>query len=81
MKHKMADDIIMLGAYPFYINQAPYDLLLDSFNRNSERVHQALGEECVELFHMGSTAINGMPGTPIIDIVAVCHSPNAPNQS
>jgi len=81
MKNKIVGDIVMLGVYPFYIKQAPVDQLLDSFDRNSERIYRVLGEECLEIFHMGSTAIKGMPGTPIVDLMAVCRSPNEPNQS
>ncbi len=78
---ELTEKVVMLGVYPFYINQAPYDQLLDSFDRNSERIHRALGEECIELIHIGSTAIKGMPGTPIVDIIAVCRSPNEPDNS
>jgi DeoR/GlpR family transcriptional regulator of sugar metabolism len=38
MKSELEQDIVMLGVYPFYVNQAPFDQLLDSFNRNSERI-------------------------------------------
>jgi GrpB-like predicted nucleotidyltransferase (UPF0157 family) len=81
MKYKIVDDIVMLGVYPFHVKQAPFNQLLDSFDRYSECIYRALGEECLEIFHMGSTAIKGMPGTPIVDIIAVCRSPNEPNQS
>jgi len=81
MKSKIVEDIVMLGVYPFYVKQMPFDQLLDSFNRNSGRIYRALGEECLEVIHIGSTAIKGMPGTPIVDLMAVCDSPNEPNQS
>lgn len=79
MNNKVSEDIIMLGSYPFYLKQAPYDQLLASLDRNSKRIHSALGEDCLEMLHIGSTAIKGIPGTPIIDILAVCRSLDAPD--
>ena len=51
---------------------APYDSNWPLFfNREAIVIKQALGNNCLDLFHVGSTAIPFMPAKPIIDIIAV----------
>eukprot|EP00308_Calcidiscus_leptoporus_P009838 CAMPEP_0119377720 /NCGR_PEP_ID=MMETSP1334-20130426/46334_1 /TAXON_ID=127549 /ORGANISM="Calcidiscus leptoporus, Strain RCC1130" /LENGTH=232 /DNA_ID=CAMNT_0007396725 /DNA_START=65 /DNA_END=763 /DNA_ORIENTATION=- len=65
-------DILWLGDYPFYTVQ-PTAGMDAAFARNSERVRAALGaDEVLSISRVGSSAVVGMPGTPVVDMVAVC---------
>ena len=39
------------------------------FEEEAARLHLALGSRCLQIEHIGSTAIEGMDATPIIDIL------------
>jgi GrpB-like predicted nucleotidyltransferase (UPF0157 family) len=40
----------------------------EDFQRLARRIHQALGEFALDLEHVGSTSVPGLPAKPIIDI-------------
>jgi GrpB-like predicted nucleotidyltransferase (UPF0157 family) len=68
-------EVLMLGAYPFYTTQ-PTAAMDDVYARNEEKVRQALGDGSLQgrllaIHRIGSSAINGLPGTPVVDMLAV----------
>mmetsp|Transcript_10334 Transcript_10334/g.22500 ORF Transcript_10334/g.22500 Transcript_10334/m.22500 type:complete len:206 (-) Transcript_10334:54-671(-) len=72
MQSSAGADILWLGDYPFYTIQ-PTAEMDDAFERNSARVQAALGaDQVVSISRIGSSAVVGMPGTPVVDMVAVC---------
>ena len=44
------------------------------FEREASRIRGALGENCLEVYHIGSTAVPGLAAKPIIDIMPVVYS-------
>ena len=44
------------------------------FEREASRIRGALGENCLEVYHIGSTAVPGLAAKPIIDIMPVVRS-------
>ena len=72
--------VTMLGAYPFY-DQQPTHAMSEVFRRLSAAARRALHggrPACVaEVFQIGSSAIPGMPGTPVVDMVAVLRGQGA----
>lgn len=44
------------------------DAWVTSFSEWRERLHSALGEAAVRIEHVGSTAVQGLPAKPIIDV-------------
>jgi GrpB-like predicted nucleotidyltransferase (UPF0157 family) len=59
---------------------ADYDpLWRDLFEREAQRIRAALGDEALQVEHVGSTSIPGLAAKPIIDIVlAVADSADEP---
>lgn len=45
------------------------------FDAEASAIKQALGDNCVEVHHIGSTAVAGLIAKPIIDIISVVHDP------
>jgi GrpB-like predicted nucleotidyltransferase (UPF0157 family) len=43
----------------------------NQFNEEAVRIRAALGDNCVAIYHIGSTAIPGLSAKPIIDIIPV----------
>jgi GrpB-like predicted nucleotidyltransferase (UPF0157 family) len=41
------------------------------FAKEAKRIKEALGSNCVEIHHIGSTSVPGLPAKPIIDIIPV----------
>jgi hypothetical protein len=67
-----AGEVIMLGDYPFYARQ-PTARMDAVFDRNAARARTSLGEDnVVDVRRVGSSAIPGMPGTPVVDMLAIC---------
>ena len=55
---------------------APYDPEWpDQFDQLAGRVRAALGEKALQLEHVGSTSIPGMPAKPIIDMILAVADP------
>lgn len=49
------------------------------FEQESARLSEVMGEDCVGIYHVGSTSVKGMWGKPIIDI-ALAISSYPPNR-
>lgn len=50
----------------------PYDTTwLEQFEQEAAHIKQALGTNCLEIHHIGSTAVPGLAAKPVIDIIAV----------
>lgn len=58
------------GPYPFYMKQ-PTERMNRLFKKYETLLRQQLGNEVVGVYPMGSGAINGMIGSPMIDILLV----------
>lgn len=53
---------------------SPYDPKWpEIFDREAKRVRHALSQECMEIHHVGSTAVPGLLAKPIVDVLAVVH--------
>ena len=44
------------------------------YEKESEKIKAILGENCVAIYHIGSTAVPGLAAKPIIDIMPVVRS-------
>lgn len=44
---------------------------VDMFNHEAAHIKQALGENCINIYHIGSTSVPGLAAKPIIDIIPV----------
>ena len=49
----------------------PDPVWTDRYEREREHIEAASGEELLGVFHVGSTAIQGVPGKPELDVLAV----------
>ena len=41
------------------------------FEAEAERIKEILGDEAIEIYHIGSTSVEGLSAKPIIDIMPV----------
>ncbi|MGN6671530.1 MAG: GrpB family protein [Candidatus Nucleicultricaceae bacterium] len=54
------------------INVVPYNPLWPSiFQEEAQRIQLALGPNCIQIHHIGSTAVKGLHAKPIIDMIPV----------
>ena len=54
------------------VEVVPYDpQWLELFTQEAAKIRAALGENCVAVYHIGSTSISGLSAKPIIDMVPV----------
>jgi len=54
------------------IELVPYDVVWpDLFEREAELIRAALGPNCLEIHHIGSTAVPGLIAKPVIDMLPV----------
>lgn len=54
------------------IDVVPYDLQWNNlFEREAALIRDVLGENCLEIHHIGSTSVPGLPAKPIIDMIPV----------
>jgi len=63
------EEVIMLSGYPFYINGANPDTLQAVFEKTQSIFRDACGTQFVSAQRMGSSAIDGIAGTPVCDIL------------
>jgi len=64
------DNIIMLSGYPVYLNGVnPIDVQ-NVFEKTQSILQDICGDQLVSAQRMGSSAIDGIAGTPVCDIVA-----------
>ena len=68
-------EILLLAGYPFYMKQ-PTERMSKLFDKYETILRQVLGSEVVGVYSMGSGAIPGMVGSPMIDILLAMR--NAP---
>lgn len=55
-----------------YIEVVPYNSNWPKhFAKEAEKIKQALGENCIEIHHIGSTSVAGLAAKPLIDILPV----------
>ena len=45
-----------------------------AFRREARRIKQILGDNCVAVYHIGSTAVSGLAAKPVTDIMPVVKS-------
>eukprot|EP00586_Coscinodiscus_wailesii_P005424 CAMPEP_0172486454 /NCGR_PEP_ID=MMETSP1066-20121228/15038_1 /TAXON_ID=671091 /ORGANISM="Coscinodiscus wailesii, Strain CCMP2513" /LENGTH=205 /DNA_ID=CAMNT_0013252423 /DNA_START=127 /DNA_END=744 /DNA_ORIENTATION=+ len=66
-----SDETIFLGDYPFCLSGVDQSKLIPIFEKRATMVKELLGEtqEEVHVSRMGSSAIPGIPGTPVCDIL------------
>eukprot|EP00571_Detonula_confervacea_P009147 CAMPEP_0172319786 /NCGR_PEP_ID=MMETSP1058-20130122/38700_1 /TAXON_ID=83371 /ORGANISM="Detonula confervacea, Strain CCMP 353" /LENGTH=214 /DNA_ID=CAMNT_0013034907 /DNA_START=228 /DNA_END=872 /DNA_ORIENTATION=- len=73
-KHRQDDDknndVIMLSGYPFYINGPNPSDVQAVFEKTQRILQDTCGDQLVSVERMGSSAIDGIAGTPVCDIVA-----------
>ena len=65
-------DVLMIqgstNPYPFYIKQ-PTAEMTDLFKKYESVLRDVLGEDVVSVYSIGSGAIPGMAGSPMIDFI------------
>lgn len=50
-----------------------YDLAWErAYREEAKRIQDVLGDNCVEIYHIGSTAVPGLAAKPILDILPGC---------
>lgn len=60
----------MIGQHKRVFDLAPYqEDWADHFVQEARRIRSALGDRALQIEHIGSTSIPGMPAKPIIDIM------------
>ena len=65
--------------------QSPYEIRVsepdeawpDSFDRVAGQIRDALGDAALEVHHVGSTSVPGLPAKPVIDVDLVKRPRNA----
>ena len=68
-------EILMLQGYPFYMKQ-PKEKMDRLFSKYENILRKSLGDDVVAVYSMGSGAIPGMVGSPMLDILlALKNSP------
>src|SRR5215475_8676269 len=64
------------AAAPYRIKVVEYDERWPAdFDRVATRIRDALGDRVLELHHVGSTSVPGLPAKPIIDVDLVVADP------
>jgi GrpB-like predicted nucleotidyltransferase (UPF0157 family) len=54
------------------VTVVPYDARWpEIFKREAAIIREALGENCLDIYHIGSTAVPGLAAKPIVDIMPV----------
>jgi GrpB-like predicted nucleotidyltransferase (UPF0157 family) len=63
-------EIILLSGYPFYVHGPPPMEIEEVAAQVQTLLEQVCGEQLVHVSRMGSSAIPGLAGTPVCDILA-----------
>mmetsp|Transcript_24591 Transcript_24591/g.52158 ORF Transcript_24591/g.52158 Transcript_24591/m.52158 type:complete len:289 (-) Transcript_24591:1962-2828(-) len=63
-------EILMLSGYPFYVNGPDPKEVAKVAEKVGDKLKSVLGEELISVDRMGSSAIDGLAGTPVCDILA-----------
>src|SRR4051794_22824471 len=64
-----ADPWVRGPAQPYDIQVVEYDDAWPAdFERVAARISEALGDRVVEIHHVGSTSVPGLPAKPVIDV-------------
>ena len=63
-------DVILLSGYPFYLHGVDPSAVQAVFENTRSVLKDRCGEQLVSVQRIGSSAIAGMAGTPVCDIVA-----------
>jgi GrpB-like predicted nucleotidyltransferase (UPF0157 family) len=63
-------EIILLSGYPFYVNGPPPNAIAQVAAKVQTTLQQVCGEQLVDVMRMGSSAIDGLAGTPVCDMLA-----------
>jgi len=66
--NKDEGEILMLQGYPFYMKQ-PKEKMDQLFSKYEAILKKSLGKDVVAVYSMGSGAIPGMVGSPMLDIL------------
>jgi len=67
---KNNEEIIMLSGYPFYLHGPDPKAVEKVAEKAYSVLESTFGEQLVSVSRIGSTAIDGMAGTPVCDILA-----------
>ena len=65
-----SDDVIILSDYPFYINGPDPKQIAKVAEKVKSIMEDACGEQLRSINRMGSSAIDGIAGTPVCDMLA-----------
>lgn len=69
------DDQANLGLRRQEVRLVPHDpRWAEAYHREAERLRQALGARALEIAHIGSTAVPGLPAKPLLDIMVAITS-------
>ena len=56
-------------------------LWTNMFETEAAKIKSILGENCIAIYHIGSTSVAGLAAKPIIDIMPVVHSLKAVDEA
>lgn len=60
---------------PQHVRVVDYDPAWErAYREEAKRIQDVLGDNCVEIYHIGSTAVPGLAAKPILDILPVVRS-------
>ena len=72
----LGPDVVMLSGYPFYMKGADPAALQAIADKTRAELTEILGPQLKSLTRMGSSAIDGIAGTPICDLLAEISPPH-----
>ena len=71
----MGDDLDAFGLGLREVRLVPHDpRWAVAYRREAERLQQALGAHALEIAHIGSTAVPGLPAKPLLDVMVAIAS-------
>jgi GrpB-like predicted nucleotidyltransferase (UPF0157 family) len=69
------DDLVVFGLGRREVRLVPHDpRWAQAYQREAERLQEALGAHALEIAHIGSTAVPGLPAKPLLDIMVAITS-------